>query len=70
MKWVENEIEPKTLQSLNNFKSLDLLNLTGFKFTKTFFLYICGLQKLTLDSCENIDFPENIFLNIKKIKFI
>jgi len=67
LKWIENEIEPKTLQSLSNFKSLDLLNLTGFKFTKSFVLNICSLQKLTLDSCENIDFAENIFLNLKKL---
>jgi len=67
LKWVENEIEPRTIQNLNNFKSLELLNLTGFKFTKTFMLKLSNLKKLTLDSCENIDFEENIFSNIIKL---
>ena len=67
LKWVENEMEPRTVQNLNNFKSLELLNLTGFKFTKTFVLKLSNLKKLTLDSCENIDFEENIFSNIIKL---
>ena len=67
LKWVENEMEPRAIQNLNNFKSLELLNLTGFKFTKTFVLKLSNLKKLTLDSCENIDFEENIFSNIIKL---
>ena len=67
LKWVENEMEPRTVQNLNNFKSLELLNLTGFKFTKTFVLKLSNLKKLTLDSCENIDFEENIFSNLIKL---
>jgi hypothetical protein len=67
LKWVENEMEPRTVQNLNNFKNLELLNLTGFKFTKTFMLKLSNLKKLTLDSCENIDFEENIFSNIIKL---
>lgn len=67
LKWVENEMEPRAVQNLNNFKSLELLNLTGFKFTKTFILKLSNLKKLTLDSCENIDFEENIFSNLIKL---
>lgn len=67
LKWVENEMEPRAVQNLNNFKSLELLNLTGFKFTKTFVLKLSNLKKLTLDSCENIDFEENIFSNLIKL---
>ena len=61
------EFEPKQLEKLNNFKSLEVLNLTGFKFTDTFILKMSNLKSVTLDSCENIGFEENICLNIKKL---
>lgn len=51
LKWVRNEIEPKLMKNINKFNALKLLNLTGFKFTKTFLLNIPNLKKLTLDTC-------------------
>ena len=67
LKWVRNEIEPKLMEKINKFKSLKLLNLTGFKFTSNFLLDIPSLKKLTLDNCQNISFSNNSFLNLKKL---
>lgn len=67
LKWHENEIEPKLIKNVNNFKSLRLLNLTGFKFTETFILKLCNLEKLTLDTCENVKLVEDSCLNIRKL---
>ncbi len=67
LKWVRNEIEPNMIKNINKFVSLKLLNLTGFKFTDTFLLNIPTLKKLTLDTCQNITFAENSFMNLKKL---
>ncbi len=65
--WIHNEIDSRVIDDFNYFKSLEILSLTGFKFAKTFILKISNLKSLTLDSCENIGFADNIFLNIIKL---
>lgn len=65
--WIHNEINWRDIDNFNNFKSLEVLSLTGFKFAKTFILKISNLKSLTLDSCENIGFADNVLLNVKKL---
>ena len=70
LKWTENEIDSKLIAKINNFKSLKLLNLTGFKLTNNFVLKLNNLKKLTLDTCENISLTQDTCLNLIKLKII
>ena len=59
------EIEAKSLENLNNFKSLKYLRLSGFKFKTTFNIDLINLEHLYINDCSNIIFSDKINLNLK-----
>ena len=54
-----NRINPKLVENLNEFKLIEELYLSGFKFNETFYLKLKYLKSLKLSYCENISFDEN-----------
>jgi len=67
LKFYLNEIEPKLFEKLNNFVSLEYLELEGFKFKTTFIIKLANLKQLKLLNCNNISFTDNCCLNIKQL---
>ena len=63
------EINPNIFEGLNNFKSLEKLNLKGLRFINNFELKIYYLKEISLSFCGKITFAENIFFNLKKLSF-
>ena len=61
----KDRIDPNALTNLNNFCSLEVLELKGFKFKKTFTMKLKNLKVLNLKGCENLTFEENSCLNLK-----
>ena len=66
----EDEIESKLFENLNNFKSLEILKLSGFNFKNNFTLNLFNLKKLSLYRCKNIIIDHNSCLNIIKLSLI
>ena len=59
--------EPELFYSINEFKSLRYLELSGIIFTKIFTLKLTGLNELYLYSVWNITFAQDIFINLREL---
>ena len=60
-------VDPNTLNHLNNFRNLEELILGGFKSEENFILKLKTLKLLSLTNCINFILEENCFLNLKKL---
>ena len=61
------QIYPKALENLNNFKSLKTLVLENIQLENIFLLKLKTLENLTLINCDIILLDENIGLNMKTL---
>ena len=59
----KGEIGPHILEFINNFKSLEYLNIKGFKFYKNFILKVNTLKTLKVSYCKKILFSKDLCLN-------
>ena len=62
-----NEISSNLFENINELKGLKYLSLECMKFKGPFILKLNGLIDLSLKSCDNIIFEDDIFLNLEKI---
>ena len=65
-----DQIDPNTLENLNNFKSLKILILENLQLENIFLLKLQNLEDLRLFNCDIIFFEENIGLNLKRLKLV
>jgi hypothetical protein len=71
MKYTTNyKIDTKLIVKINNFKSLEFLNIKGLILTENFELNLSNLKSLYLEYGENISFAEKSCMNLKEIKLI
>ena len=64
-----NRIETSLVESLNSFKSLKILYLSGFIFRGVFEIKLNNLNIISLENCCNVNLAENTCLNLKKLNF-
>ena len=65
-----DQIDPNTLENLNNFKSLKILILENLQLENIFLLKLQNLENLALYNCDIILFDENIGLKLEKMELL